>query len=162
MAPPVPRARPPRAALTGLAAAGLLLAGCGNDGGTDPSESPSQSATSASGSFPITITRSGGIAGFADKVVIQENGAVAVTTKSGVSTCTLAPAALGLLEKAASEFRGTATSEQPSHPDDMVIVVASPRGSARVSDTELSGASAAVNELLNEVGRPTSERTVCR
>jgi hypothetical protein len=154
----------PRLTRPALAAAGAalalpaLLTGCGTGG------SPESGTTSSTPprAFPITITRSGGLAGFADRIVIQESGAVAVSTKSGQSTCTLAATVLEPLKQVAGQIAGTATATTAAHPDDMVIVVTTPQGSARLTDAQLSGAASAVNALLNEAGKQPADRTICR
>lgn len=157
---------PPSSRLTrsALAAAGAalalpaLLTGCGTG---DAPEAGASSSTPAQ-AFPITVTRSGGLAGYADTIVIQESGAVAVSTKAGQSTCTLAATLLEPLRTVAGQVQGTATATTAAHPDDLVIVVSTPQGSARLTDAQLSGAASAVNALLNEAGKPAADRTVCR
>jgi hypothetical protein len=58
----------------------LAIAGCGGD-----DESPAEPGGSGGAQLagPLTFTRGGGIAGRADKLVVQPDGSVSLTTRSG-------------------------------------------------------------------------------
>jgi hypothetical protein len=59
--------------------------------------------------FPMTVRRSGGIADYADRVVVQANGRVTVDTRTVTGrTCTLAPAQRSQLLKALTALRAVA------------------------------------------------------
>jgi hypothetical protein len=61
----------------------LAIAGCGGD---DESPAGSRGPGSSGGAQlagPLTFTRGGGIAGRADKLVVQPDGSVSLTTRSG-------------------------------------------------------------------------------
>lgn len=111
----MPRNRPLPALAPVLLAGALALGACGGSGDAGPVSGPTTPGSTAPGStapgstapsspggttsgagaaFPITIERSGGLAGFADKVVVARDGSAEVTTKSGASTCTVAPLSL--------------------------------------------------------------------
>jgi hypothetical protein len=61
----------------------------------------------------------------------------------------------------ARPLTGAATTT-PAHPDDLVVVLGSPHGSARLTDTQLSGPAALVTRLFDDLAKPPSERTLCR
>ena len=63
--------------------------------------------------------------------------------------------------RVARPITGTATTSA-AHPDDLVVVVATPRGSARLSDAELSGTASVVTTLLEDVAKDPAQRSVCR
>jgi hypothetical protein len=139
---------PAAAALVVAAIVVPLASGCGSD----PDGEPGSSSV-----FPITVTRSGGVAGFHDKVVIASDGAVDVTTAFGRRQCTLDPTVLAALGRAATAITGTA-STQPAHPDDMVVIVSTGRGSARAEDPALVAVSGEVSRLLDH----EQASSVCR
>ena len=68
---------------------------------------------------------------------------------------------LSRLAGVARPITGTATTSA-AHPDDLVVVVATPRGSARLSDAELSGTASVVTTLLEDVAKDPAQRSVCR
>jgi hypothetical protein len=72
-----------RLSAAALVATSLVLAGCGGD---DESPAGSRGPGSSGGAQlagPLTFTRGGGIAGRADKLVVQPDGSVSLTTRSG-------------------------------------------------------------------------------
>lgn len=107
--------------------------------------------------FPITVTRSGGVAGIHEKAVIASDGGVDLTTKDGRRQCTLDPMVLTALRHAAKAITGNA-SASAAHPDDLVVIVTTGRGSARVEDPALTAVSGEVSRLLD----PKQADSVCR
>ena len=142
---------PLRAAAGALILAALTagsLVGCGSD---SPGTAPAPSV------FPITLTRTGGVAGFHDEAVIASDGAVDLTTRQGRRQCTLDPTVLAAVSTAATAITGTA-SMAPAHPDDLVVIVTTGRGSARIEDSTLANVSGELGRLLD----PKQTSAVCR
>ena len=114
--------------------------------------------------FPLTITRTGGIAGFRDVLVVAGDGLVAVTRKGQAPRrCQLTPTALERLTTAASQVpwsRITAADTHPSFPDDMVTAVQSPAGGpVRLEDPQAGGEGQVFHDLLNDLhGGPAASR----
>lgn len=135
----------------------LAMAACGSG-----SEPPSASQPSV---FPLTITRTGGIAGFHDVLVVTSDGLVSLTRKGKASwQCQLTPEAARRLTTAASEVpwpRLTPGGTKPSFPDDLVTTVVSPAGGpVRLQDPQVRAAGPVFSELVNDLadGRSTSGR----
>lgn len=103
--------------------------------------------------FPITVTRSGGVAGIHEKAVIASDGGVDLTTKDGRRQCTLDPMVLTALRHAAKAITGRA-SASAAHPDDLVVIVTTGRGSARVEDPALTAVPARCHACSTR-SRPT-------
>ena len=61
----------------------LALAGCGGDDESPAGSGGSGSSGGAQLTGPLTFTRGGGIAGRADKLVVQPDGSGSLTTRSG-------------------------------------------------------------------------------
>ncbi len=139
-------------ALTGA----LLLGGCGSTPDSTPATGSSSDAV-----FPITVERSGGLAGFADTVVVGQDGLAKVTTKAGVSTCTVGSEALAALARTAATATGTATASA-QHPDGLVVTLTTSRGSIALQEGDLPGTAPAVGALLEDLVKPAAERTTCR
>ena len=133
--------------------ASLLLASCGTQG---EAEAPGGAAP-----FPLTITRTGGLAGFSDRYVVERTGSVHRDSATGPQVCRMGEDPLSRLAGVARPITGTATTSA-AHPDDLVVVVATPRGSARLSDAELSGTASVVTTLLEDVAKDPAQRSVCR
>ncbi|WP_237706615.1 hypothetical protein [Kribbella flavida] len=151
------------------ALAGLVVTGCGDE--TDPSSTPSpgpsspaptspapstapSSSTPTGGALPLTVTRTGGFAGFDDRVVIGTDG-VATVSRRGKDPvkCRVDASLLTELTDAVQQVDWTAVgSTKPTvrHPDDMIIAVASGRGLARLEDPRLRPLTAPVTKLLTE------------
>jgi len=114
--------------------------------------------------FPLTITRTGGIAGFRDVLVVAGDGLVAVTRKGQAPRrCQLTPTALERLTTAASQVpwsRITPANTHPSFPDDMVTTVQSPAGGPlRLEDPQAGSGGQVFHDLLNDLhGGPTASR----
>jgi hypothetical protein len=61
----------------------LAIAGCGGDDESPAASGGPGSSGGAQLAGPLTFTRGGGIAGRADKLVVQPDGSVSLTTRSG-------------------------------------------------------------------------------
>jgi hypothetical protein len=109
----------------------------------------------------MTLTREGGIAGFSDRVLVDKDGRVTAEGATGGSPCTLAESAVRDLTALARPLTGAATTA-PAHPDDLVVVLETPHGSARLTDAQLSGPAALVTRLFDDLTKPSGERTLCR
>jgi hypothetical protein len=150
------------------AVAGLVLSGCGNesDGGAGnppPSPAPSsaptvtQSAPVGAG-LPLTVSRTGGFAGFDDKVLIGTDG-VATVSARGKDTirCKLDPSLLTTLTTAAEQVDwASLVAAKPTvkHPDDMIVAVSANGKTARLEDPKVKPLAAPVSKLLTEAAIP--------
>jgi hypothetical protein len=144
-------------------------AGCGGSATGPPGQSrpPTASqppAQSQPAVFPLTVRRTGGIAGFQDVLVVTGDGLVSVTRRAQKAhPCQLSPVALDRLRKAASLVpwsRITPASRQPSFPDEMVTTVESPAGGpVRVEDPLAGQAGEIFLDLLNDASGGPASRT---
>jgi len=130
-----------------------------------PAESPL--ASSGAEVFPLTISRTGGIAGFSDVLVVTGDGLVTVTQKGRTPwSCRLAPSATTRLRLAASEVpwpRLTPASTGPAFPDDLVTTVQSPAGGpVRLEDPLIGARGAVFTELVNDLHAGRSSSGMCR
>lgn len=100
------------AVLAGLLAVGVLACGTEQSPGAKvetPSASPS-TATDQQLTSPITYQRTGGFAGFNDKLVIQPDGTATLTTRQGSSfKCQVDKGALAQLSVATNAISATST-----------------------------------------------------
>jgi len=147
--------------------AGLALSGCGaeSDSGaggtpsTPPSSTPSVTQSTPVGTgLPLTVSRTGGFAGFDDQVVIGTDG-VATVSSRGKDTvrCKLDAALLTTITTAAQkvDWAGlAATKPSTRHPDDMIVAVSANGKTARLEDPKLKPMSASVSQLLTEAAIP--------
>ncbi len=144
-------------------AAVLAMTACGSQSASTGSGSPpSQPAV-----FPVTITRTGGIAGFQDVVVVAGDGQVSVTRKGQQQRhCRLTPEAVERLRAAASQVpwaRITPASTQPAFPDDMVSMVLSPAGGpVRLEDPKVGAAGKVFQELLSDLSGGVTAPSLCQ
>jgi hypothetical protein len=144
-------------------AAALTTSACGSQGASTGSGSPTSQPTV----FPVTITRTGGIAGFQDVVVVAGDGQVSVTRKGQQQRhCQLTPDAVERLRTAASQVpwaRITAAGTQPAFPDDMVSIVLSPAGGpVRLDDPKVGAGGKAFQELLSDVSGGAAAPRLCK
>jgi hypothetical protein len=117
--------------------------------------------------FPLTITRTGGIAGFSDTLVITDDGLVMVAQKGRAPwSCRLAPGTATRLRLAASEVpwpRLTPASTGPSFPDDLVTTARSPAGGpVRLEDPLIGATGTVFNELVNDLRSGRSASGMCQ
>ena len=131
---------------------------------------PAPSALTASESlpfhravFPLTITRTGGFAGFQDVLVVAGQGRVSLTRRGQiVRQCQLTLVVVKRVRTAASQVpwaRITPNNGQARFPDDMVVMVRSPAGGpVRVEDPKVGAAGMVFQELLADItgGQPAS------
>ncbi|ONI72488.1 hypothetical protein BWI15_16905 [Kribbella sp. ALI-6-A] len=140
----------------------LLLAGCGDsDAGSNPSPTTPTTSTPTPGggeALPITVTRTGGFAGFDDKVVIDPEGLTTVSRRGRqTATCKLEAGFLAALTAAVRQVDWAGVgSTKPTirHPDDMIVAVATGTGMARLEDPRLQPLATPVTQLLTEVAAP--------
>jgi len=143
-----------------------MTAACGS-ATTPTSQSQPPTSQSQPTVFPLTITRTGGIAGFRDVLVVAGDGLVSVTRKGQAPRrCQLTPTTLKRLTTAASQMpwsRITPASTSPSFPDDMVTTVLSPAGGpVRLEDPQADRGGQVFHELLTDLhGGPAASR-MCR
>ena len=139
----------------------LALVGCGSN---DPQIPNAPSTTSTrQASFPLTVSRLGGIAGFSDNLSIQDDGGVLATTKQGKVTCTIDKASLAVLNDAALQVHDT---DQPSAPasrpaDYMIVTFGAGTGLLSVHDPRVVKAEPVVTQLLADVTGPAAGRKIC-
>jgi len=104
----------------------------------------------------VTITRTGGIAGFEDVLVVAGDGQVSVThTGQEQRHCQVTPEAFNHLRTAAAQVpwsRITPDSGQARFPDDMVTMAKSPAGGpVRLEDPRIGAGGKVFQELLTDV-----------
>jgi hypothetical protein len=118
---------------------------------TPPTGAPGEAARTL---FPLTITRTGGVAGFRDRLVVAAGGLVSIS-RGGQKPrrCQLTGPALNRLSAAASRVpwsKVRPTSREPSFPDDMVTTVQSPAGGpVSLEDPLLVGGRRGLVEVLD-------------
>lgn len=146
------------------AAAGLVLTGCGDESTPSAGSSPSAPITSTptptptAGPLPLIVTRTGGFAGFDDRVVVGPDG-VATVSKRGKDPvrCKLEAGFLGTITDAVKQVDWAevgVTKPSVRHPDDMIIAVSAGGGLARLEDPKLKPLVAPVSQLLTEATVP--------
>ncbi|WP_242000223.1 hypothetical protein [Kribbella rubisoli] len=154
---------------TALAAlAGLVLSGCGSESGaggtptTSNTPSPTMpsvtQSTPVGAGLPLTVSRTGGFAGFDDQVLISPDG-VATVSGRGKETirCKLDPSLLATITAAAQQVDWAslvATKPTTKHPDDMILAVTANGKTARIEDPKVKPLAAPVNKLLTEAAIP--------
>lgn len=118
-----------------LLGAALALAGCGGAAMTD---GPSPAASTGTGppASGMTLTRTGGIAGFNDVLEIAADGTAQLTRRSGeTSSCTPSPTALDALRAIDLVAVGSAPPKAPIA-DGFTYTVVSDAGTASAGDGE--------------------------
>jgi len=136
-----------------------FTAGCGETATTPTSRS-------LPAVFPVTITRTGGIAGFRDVLVVAGDGLVSVARKGhSQRRCQLTPSALDRLTKAATQLPWSEITQggtNPAHPDDMVATVQSPLGGpVRLEDPLTGGGGKVFLELLGNLNNGPGSSRIC-
>lgn len=147
--------------------AGLVLTGCGSESGTagtpqtttPPPTLPTVTQSTPVGTgLPLTVSRTGGFAGFDDHVQIAPDG-VATVSKRGKDTirCKLDPSLLTTITTAAQQVDWASlgvAKPATKHPDDMIVAVSANGKTARIEDPNLKPLAAPVNQLLTEAAIP--------
>jgi hypothetical protein len=156
-----------------LAACGSGSGGSGAPGGAtgSPSSSPSPSSSTPpprtpTAAFPLTVTRTGGIAGFHDTVVLQADGRLEVNSRGHTSSCRLKPEVLKDILRAVGGVpwgRLTPADSKPKHPDDMVLLVRSDgrRAPARLDDPLLGGLQQQLSDLVVDSSGANPAHELC-
>jgi hypothetical protein len=137
--------------VSGVLGAAMVLAagvGCGGSAATSTGQSHP-------GVFPLTVTRTGGIAGFQDRLVVTGDGLVSFSRKGQKPRqCRLTPAVAQKLTTAASSVpwsRVTPANTRASFPDDLVSMMASPGGGpVRLEDPQAGTTGQILLGLLND------------
>lgn len=128
---------------------------------------PASTSQSTPAFFPLTVTRSGGVAGFRDVLVVAADGLVTVTRKGQAQRrCRLGPAAAERLTTAGSRvpWSRIASTRQSTgaFPDDLVTTVQSPAGGpVRLEDLVATGRQAFLN-LLDDLSAGSAAARMCR
>ena len=153
------------------AVAGLVLSGCGSESGgagnPPPSVPPSSTPTSTptvtqstpvGAGLPLTVSRTGGFAGFDDQVLITPDG-IATVSSRGKETirCKLDAGLLTTITTAAQQVDWAslvATKPTVKHPDDMILAVSANGKTARLEDPKVKVLAAPVSKLLTEAAIP--------
>ncbi len=159
---------PPATLLATTLLATALLGGCGDTGPGAPgpttspttaTAAPSSSPTPTSAPGPVVLTRTGGLAGYDDRLEVAPDGAVTGTTRGGEVTCRVASDLATIL--------ATGVAPSPAGPaagtDRMTVTLT--RGATSVPLGEAQGGdplSEAARTLLDDVQQPANARTVCR
>ncbi|TCC39952.1 hypothetical protein E0H50_06795 [Kribbella sindirgiensis] len=122
-----------------------------------PTASVTQSTPVGTG-LPLTVSRTGGFAGFDDQVQIGTDG-VATVSKRGKETirCKLDPSLLTTITTAAQQVDWAslaATKPATKHPDDMIVAVSANGKTARIEDPAVKPLTASVTKLLTEAAIP--------
>jgi hypothetical protein len=143
----------------------LTSGGCG--GGSTPAATATGPAGSGSGGtqgpFPVTVTRTGGIAGFDDHLVVAADGSVTGSTKAGPVTCAVTAATATGLALAAATPPAGGSGVTSGVADAMVVTVAAGGHTAYLGGSAGNDAgSRAVNAFLADLTLPADERTLCR
>ena len=150
------------------AVAGLVLTGCGNesDGGSGgtPSSTPTPTmptvtqSTPVGTALPLVVTRTGGFAGFDDKVVIDTDGVATVSSRGKETVrCKLDQTLLATITAAAQQvdWAGLPVVKPTTrHPDDMIVAVTANGKTARLEEPKVKAMTAPVSTLLTEATIP--------
>jgi hypothetical protein len=147
--------------LCALAVVTAMVSACGSADPPIPS-APSTTAVRTA-SFPLTVSRLGGIAGLSDNLSIQNDGGVLAKTKKGQVSCTLDRASLAVLNDAALQVHDT---DQPTAPatrpaDAMILVFGAGTGLLSIDDPRVVRAEPVVTQLLADVTGPAAARKIC-
>ena len=151
----------PFGATASLVCLSLALVGCGTKDPQIPT-APSPTATRQA-SFPLTVSRLGGIAGFADTLSIKDDGGVLATNKQGKVTCTIDKASLAVLNEAALQVHDTdtPTGSASTVADQMDVLFGAGTGLVHLDDERFAKAEPVVTQLLADVTGPPADRKVC-
>ena len=117
--------------------------------------------------FPVTITRTGGFAGFQDVLVVAGDGLVSVTQKGQPQRhCRVTPETADRVRTAASQVpwsRITPDGGQARFPDDMVSMVRSPAGGpVRLEDARVGAGGQVFQDLLTDLSVGPAAPRLCK
>jgi hypothetical protein len=112
------------------------------------------------------VTRTGGIAGFHDTVVLQADGRLEVNSRGHTSSCRLKPEVLKDILRAVGGVpwgRLAPADSKPKHPDDMVLLVRSDgrRAPARLDDPLLGGLQQQLSDLVVDSSGANPAHELC-
>lgn len=116
--------------------------------------------TTPSVDYPIAVQRFGGVAGFSDTVNIDVDRSVLAKVNRQTVSCTLDEASFAAITKAALAVGDSGNDSTPTmaHPDDMLVLLDNvPTTDDRIKDVE-----PVITSLLEDLAKPTAQRTVCR
>jgi hypothetical protein len=145
-----------------LALAVLALGGCVEQ--TKPLPEASDTPTSAppSASYPLRVERTGGVAGFRDVLVIQQDGSVVADSTRGQVSCTLDAASLAVLNTAA---RAIHLNDRPTPgtdvADGMTVTFSARFSTLGIDDPKVAVAEPVINQLLADVSGAPAKRKIC-
>ena len=147
------------------AAAVLAVAVCGTSHAS--TESVSRPSVPGPAVFPLTMTRTGGFAGFQDVVVVAGDGRVSVTRREQKQgDCRLTRGAVKRVRTAASRVRWARLAPddgQARFPDDLVVMVRSPAGGPVRLEAPALGASGQVFlSVLSDVLSGPAASVMCK
>lgn len=139
-----------------------------SSGGTGSGGSPTSSARTDP-LYPLTVTRSGGVAGFNDSLTVEADGRTTATSKGAAAagSCTIGPGALAELAKHVRTLAKPPSTRvaTPDHirADQVVIRLMSPglTGVVRLPDPPTGDASQFVNSLVADVTGANPAFRIC-
>ncbi|MGZ4600959.1 hypothetical protein [Oryzihumus sp.] len=162
---------PPLTRLVLALATTIMVGACGSTSGSSLSSPAPTSSTAGAGgsptslSAPLTVTRSGGVAGFRDRLVIGTDGVTSVSRHGEPSgRCRVDVALLRRIATASAAVDWSslpAPTTQPRHPDDLVVIVSSGGSGARIEDPALTQLAEPLTRLLADVTAPAGQRRLC-
>ena len=149
------------------AVAGLVLTGCGSEdgsSGTPVSRTPTPTTPTVDPvdpvgtGLPLVVTRTGGFAGFDDKVVIDTDGVATVSSRGKETVrCKLDQSLLATITAAARQVDWAGlpvVKPTVRHPDDMIVAVTANGKTARLEEPKVKAMTAPVSTLLTEAAIP--------
>lgn len=150
-----------------------VVAGCGTASSPpapgEPGAGQSSTGTPAGSPFPLTITRSGGVAGVHETVVVQADGASTVTSRTaGQTACRIGSADLATLS---DEVMAHVTAPKPSPPeatphhvvaDAIMTTLTAGTREPHTSTEPPDPPPPAVGRLLNDVTGAAAAHQICR
>ncbi|MGI8717358.1 MAG: hypothetical protein ACR2JN_05960 [Lapillicoccus sp.] len=139
-----------------------------SSGGTGSGGSPTSSARTDP-LYPLTVTRSGGVAGFNDSLTVEADGRTTVTSKGAAAagSCTIGPGALAELAKHVRTLAKPPSTRvaTPDHirADQVVIRLMSPglTGVVRLPDPPTGDAGQFINSLVADVTGAKPAYRIC-
>jgi hypothetical protein len=112
--------------------------------------------------LPLVVTRTGGFAGFDDRVVIDPDGVATVSSRGKETVrCTLDKSLLTSLTTAAQQVDWASlpmVKPTTRYPDDMIVAVNANGKTARLEEPALKPMAAPVSTLLTEATIPPGKR----